>query len=171
MTRSTSPDLNKARATAALTGPARQVHLAVLTRFAATGQAPDREELDRIASYHGAVLAELAERDVLAFTPAGQIRAAYPFSPVPTPIQLSWLGSPNGIPPSPERSWARLGPWPAASRSSVRCCRTRAAIPADVPHGYCEWRARRYRCRRRMAEEQIWEIASELADYSRAEPS
>jgi hypothetical protein len=98
MTQSTGPDLNKAKAAAALTGPARQVHLAVLARFAATGRAPAREELERIAGRHGAdpgaVLAELAGRDVLAFTPGGQIRAAYPFSPAPTPIQVTWPGGP-----------------------------------------------------------------------------
>jgi hypothetical protein len=96
---STGPDLNKARAAAALTGPARQVHLAVLARFTATGRAPAREELERIAGGHGAdpgaVLAELAERDVLAFTPGGQIRAAYPFSPAPTPMQVTWPGGPD----------------------------------------------------------------------------
>lgn len=99
MTQGTGPDLNKARAAAALTGPARQVHRAVLTEFAATGRAPAREKLDRIAACHGAdpgaVAAELAERDVLAFTPGGQIRAAYPFSPVPTAVQVTWPGGPD----------------------------------------------------------------------------
>jgi hypothetical protein len=57
-----------------------------------------RGELERIARAGGAdtaaVLAELAERDVIAFGQAGEIRAAYPFSPTPTPIEVSWKGGP-----------------------------------------------------------------------------
>lgn len=98
MTPSSGPGLDKCGAAAALTGPARDVHRAVLAGFAGTGRAPAREELKRIAGSHGAdpdaVLAELAGRDLLAFTPDGQIRAAYPFSPVPTPISVSWPGGP-----------------------------------------------------------------------------
>jgi hypothetical protein len=40
-------------------------------------------------------MAELAESDLLAFAADGQLRAAYPFSPVATPIQVSWAGSPD----------------------------------------------------------------------------
>jgi hypothetical protein len=98
MTQPAGPGLNKGYCAAALTRPARQVHLAVLTAFAQTGQAPGREELERIARADGAdpaaVLAELAERDVLAFGQAGEIRAAYPFSPSPTPIRMSWEDGP-----------------------------------------------------------------------------
>jgi hypothetical protein len=65
---------------AALTPPARQVHLAVLAAFAQTGRAPMRRDLERIARAGGAdpaaVMAELAERDVIAFGQAGEIRAA-----------------------------------------------------------------------------------------------
>ena len=82
-----------------LSGPARQVHRAVLATFARTGRPPARGELERLAGVHGAdpdaVLAELAESDALAFAADGQIRAAYPFSPVPTPIQVSWAGGPD----------------------------------------------------------------------------
>ena len=82
-----------------LSGPARQVHRAVLATFARTGQPPGRGELERLARAHGAdpgaVLAELAESDVLAFAADGQIRAAYPFSPVATPIQVGWAGGPD----------------------------------------------------------------------------
>src|SRR5262252_10996481 len=78
--------------------PARQVHLAVMAAFAETGRAPARGELERTARAHGAdpaaVLAELAARDVIAFGADGEIRAAYPFSPVPTAIQVSWAGGP-----------------------------------------------------------------------------
>jgi hypothetical protein len=81
-----------------LSGPARQVHQAVLGAFARTGQPPARGELERLARSHGAgpgaALAELAEADVMAFTADGEIRAAYPFSPVRTPIQVSWAGGP-----------------------------------------------------------------------------
>src|SRR6516164_1637537 len=98
MTQTAGPDLDKGCCAAALTQPARQVHLAVLATFAQAGQAPGRGELERIARAGGAdpaaVLAELAERDVIAFGRAGEIRAAYPFSPSPTPIRVSWAGGP-----------------------------------------------------------------------------
>jgi hypothetical protein len=97
LTQTAGPDLNKGGC-AALTGPARQVHLATLTAFAQTGRAPTRGDLERTAraegAYPAAVLAELAERDVIAFDQAGEIRAAYPFSPSPTPIQVTWEGGP-----------------------------------------------------------------------------
>src|SRR6516164_2671207 len=98
MTQSAGPDLNKGGCAATLTGPARQVHLAVLAAFAQAGQAPGPVELERTARAGGAdpaaALAELAERDVIAFDQAGEIRAAYPFSPSPTPIRVSWEGGP-----------------------------------------------------------------------------
>ena len=87
MTQTAGPDLNKGCGAVALTQPARQVHLAVLAAFAHTGRAPMRRDLERIARAGGAdpaaVLAELAERDVIVFDQAGEIRAAYPFSPSP----------------------------------------------------------------------------------------
>jgi hypothetical protein len=97
----TEPDTRTkaARSVAALTPPARHVHLAVLETFARTGHAPPRAELERIARGQGAdpgaVLAELAGRDVIAFDGSGEIRAAYPFSPSPTPIQVTWAGGPG----------------------------------------------------------------------------
>ncbi len=95
MTRKTGPEPGKCRA-GGLSGPARQVHQAVLAAFARTGQPPARGELERLARRPGAgpdaVLAELAEADVMAFTAGGEIRAAYPFSPVRTPIRVSWAG-------------------------------------------------------------------------------
>jgi len=98
MTQTAGPDLNKGCGAAALTQPAWQVHLAVLAAFAHTGRAPMRRDLERIARAGGAdpaaVLAELAERDVIAFGQAGEIRAAYPFSPTPTLIQVTWEGGP-----------------------------------------------------------------------------
>ncbi|MFI5063372.1 MAG: hypothetical protein ACHP9Z_05265, partial [Streptosporangiales bacterium] len=96
MTQATGPAPGKCRAAGGLTGPARQVHLAVLAAFTATGQPPARSDLVRLARAPGAdpdaVLAELAAADVIAFAADGQIRAAYPFSPSPTPIRVSWAG-------------------------------------------------------------------------------
>ncbi|HLI37490.1 MAG TPA: alkylmercury lyase family protein [Streptosporangiaceae bacterium] len=91
-------DLGKCCSAAALSRPARQVHQAVLTAFAETGRAPARADLERLAASHGtspaAVLTELADRDVVAFDARGEIRAAYPFSPYPTAIRVSWDGGP-----------------------------------------------------------------------------
>ena len=82
-----------------LSVPALQVHQAVLATFVRSGQPPARCELERLARERGAdpgaVLTELAESDVLAFTADGRIRAAYPFSAVTTPIQVSWAGGPD----------------------------------------------------------------------------
>jgi Alkylmercury lyase len=98
MTQTAGPGLNEGSCAAALTPHAREVHLAVLAAFAETGRPLARSELQRIARADGAdpaaVLAELAERDVIAFDADGEIRAAYPFSPTPTPIQVSWEGGP-----------------------------------------------------------------------------
>lgn len=72
---------------AQVSAPARRVHKAILTAFADTGHAPSRQalaetpmaepDLDRL-------LAELHERDVIRLDDAGGVRAAYPFSGVPT---------------------------------------------------------------------------------------
>jgi len=98
MTQTAGPDLNKGGCAAALTGAARRVHLAILAAFAQTGRAPMRGDLERITRAGGAdraaVLAELAEHDVIAFDQTGEIRAAYPFSPSPTPIQVTWEDGP-----------------------------------------------------------------------------
>jgi hypothetical protein len=92
-------ELNQGRCAVVLTLPARHVHLAVLGAFAETGRPPLRAELERVARSQGAdpgaVLGELAGRDVLAFDGSGEIRAAYPFSPSPTPIQVTWEGGPR----------------------------------------------------------------------------
>ncbi|MGH3947916.1 MAG: organomercurial lyase [Pseudonocardiaceae bacterium] len=92
-------ELDKAGATAALTPPARRIHRYLLTRFADTGQAPSRADLERFARKHHAdphaALAELAERDVAAFDDNRELRAAYPFSPRPTAITVTWAGGPT----------------------------------------------------------------------------
>jgi hypothetical protein len=98
MTQATGPAPGKSHAADGLTGPARQVHLAVLAAFTAAGQPPARSDLVRLARAAStdpdAVLAELEEADLIAFATDGQIRAAYPFSPSPTPIRVSWAGGP-----------------------------------------------------------------------------
>ncbi|MFI1865465.1 organomercurial lyase [Streptomyces jumonjinensis] len=66
----------------------RAVHQAVLRHFAATGAAPGPEVLEPVAAQAGRtageVLAELAAEDFLTLDEAGRVRAAYPFSAVPT---------------------------------------------------------------------------------------
>lgn len=91
--------LDKATATAALSPHARRVQLLVLSQFAETGRPPSRAELVRLATEHGAdpqaVLTELVESDVVLFDAAGEVRAAYPFSPTPTAIQVSRSDGPT----------------------------------------------------------------------------
>jgi hypothetical protein len=91
-----NPQLNKAWAALALSSAGRTVHRWVLTVFAETGHAPSRADLDRVARDYGvdpgSVLAELTGRDVLALDERGGIRAAYPFSPVPTRHRVTWVG-------------------------------------------------------------------------------
>ncbi|MFD4373833.1 organomercurial lyase [Streptomyces sp. NPDC058486] len=66
----------------------RAVHQAVLRHFAATGTAPAPAELEEAAGpagrTAGEVLTELAREDFLTLDETGRIRAAYPFSAVPT---------------------------------------------------------------------------------------
>ncbi|MFD8474882.1 alkylmercury lyase family protein [Streptomyces globisporus] len=69
-------------------GGLRAVHQAVLRHFADTGTAPGSEVLEPVAAQAGRtarqVLAELAAEDFLTLDEAGQIRAVYPFSAVPS---------------------------------------------------------------------------------------
>ena len=98
MTEPADPVPDKCCAALRLSGPARQVHLAVLAAFIADGHPPASAALDRLARAYGGepgpVRAELAATDVLAFTADREIRAAYPFSAAPTPIRVSWAGGP-----------------------------------------------------------------------------
>ncbi|GGO45999.1 organomercurial lyase [Streptomyces lasiicapitis] len=77
-------------------GGLRAVHQAVLRHFAATGSAPEAAVLEPVAAASGRtaveVLAELAREDFLTLGPDGRIRAAYPFSAVPTPHRVSIAG-------------------------------------------------------------------------------
>jgi hypothetical protein len=96
MTEVPNLELNKRRAAAALTTPARRMHQLVLTAFAETGRAPRRADLERNTRERGIdpgpALTELTERDVLAVDEQGEIRAAYPFSPIPTRHRITWVG-------------------------------------------------------------------------------
>jgi hypothetical protein len=70
-------------------GGLRAVHQQMLRSFAATGAPPDAAALDAAAVDWARtaqeVLADLHEEDFLRLDDAGQVRAAYPFSAVPTP--------------------------------------------------------------------------------------
>lgn len=73
---------------APVAGGLRTVHQAVLRHFAATGRAPEPAELESVAATAGRtaaeVLAGLDQEDFLTLDQDGRIRAAYPFSAVPT---------------------------------------------------------------------------------------
>jgi hypothetical protein len=66
----------------------RAVQQEVLRHFAATGHAPQAQALEPVAARFdrpaAEVLAELAAQDFLTLDDEGRIRAAYPFSAVPT---------------------------------------------------------------------------------------
>jgi hypothetical protein len=68
----------------------------VLRHFAATGAAPEASALEPVAERFGrragGVLAELADQDFLTLDDEGRIRAAYPFSAVPTPHRVAIAG-------------------------------------------------------------------------------
>ncbi|MEJ8639062.1 alkylmercury lyase family protein [Streptomyces sp. MS2.AVA.5] len=74
----------------------RAVHQAVLRHFAATGDAPEPAGLAAAAATAGRtaadVLAELDREDFLTLDDDGRIRAAYPFSAVPTGHRLRLAG-------------------------------------------------------------------------------
>jgi hypothetical protein len=82
---------------AAVSPAARALHREVLGTFAATGLAPDREELGaRVLDWQLApLLTELHEGDVIRLDDRGEIRAAYPFSAVPTPHRVAIDGGPT----------------------------------------------------------------------------
>lgn len=76
----------------------RQVHQAILRHFAATGTAPSHAEISSTAKAVGldpaAAVRGLAAEDLVALDSDGQLVAAYPFSPTPTPHGVS-LGGVN----------------------------------------------------------------------------
>ena len=73
----------------------RAVHQTVLRHFATTGRAPEPAELEAVAATAGRtaaeVLSELDREDFLTLDQDARIRAAYPFSAVPTAhrVQIS----------------------------------------------------------------------------------
>ena len=75
---------------------ARAVHKRILKWFATHGNAPTRDELAAVASGHelDRLLAELHDRDVIRLADNGDIRAAYPFSAVPTTHVVAIDGGP-----------------------------------------------------------------------------
>jgi Alkylmercury lyase len=99
VSRDTSPVPAMAARARQLSPAARQVHQTVLGAFTRTGQPPPPAGLEHVIRSGGSdpdqVRAELTEADLLAFTPGGEIRAAYPFSPTPTPIRVTWDGGPE----------------------------------------------------------------------------
>ncbi|MGW6358891.1 alkylmercury lyase family protein [Streptomyces sp. NPDC055092] len=74
----------------------RAAQQAVLRHFAATGRAPEESLLAPVVAAAGRnagdVLAELAREDFLTLDEDGQIRAAYPFSAVPTTHRVAIEG-------------------------------------------------------------------------------
>src|SRR5262245_19616406 len=80
-------------------GELRAVHQQVLLAFADSGHPPARPGLERAAASYGrtaaAVLADLHAGDFIQLDGAGEIRAAYPFSAVPTPHVVRIDGGPR----------------------------------------------------------------------------
>ncbi|WP_327428522.1 alkylmercury lyase family protein [Streptomyces sp. NBC_01236] len=83
---------------APMAGGLRAVQQAVLRHFVTTGRAPDPADLTAVAAEQGRtaqdVLAELAAEDFLTLDDQGRIRAAYPFSAVPTAHRVRF---PDGV--------------------------------------------------------------------------
>lgn len=124
MTRRTL-ELNNASAAAALTPAARTVHRQVLEHFAGAGTAASRQDLERFARKaggdSGAILAELGERDIVAFDdhgealPASALRRPHCQRPhrqpagiqIRTPTRLVMINAPEPHPLSRRRAIAR----------------------------------------------------------------
>ncbi len=99
MSRDADPVPDLACRAGQLSDPARRVHRAVLASFTTAGRPLPAAEIDRLIRGGNGdpdrVRAELTEADLLAFAPDGEVRAAYPFSPAPTPIRVCWYGGPQ----------------------------------------------------------------------------
>jgi hypothetical protein len=78
----TEPILAKAAAARARSAAARRLHHAILRHFTGTGTAPTARHLSGLAP--AGVLDELQTADLVLLDQAGELRAAYPFSPTPT---------------------------------------------------------------------------------------
>lgn len=77
----------------------RALHRTILEAFAVDGVAPSLSALEQTAAPFGLPAAEvlnrLHEQDIIRLDPAGAIRAAYPFSGVPTRHRVRLAGGPS----------------------------------------------------------------------------
>lgn len=84
--------LAKAGAARALTPAGRLLHQAILRHFVDTGCPPSPGVVDALTGgVQGSIpsaLVDLHEADLVLLTEAGEVRAAYPFSPTPTRHQV-----------------------------------------------------------------------------------
>jgi hypothetical protein len=82
---------------AGLSPAGRRLHRAILTRFATTGRVPDPTALTDAASPKdvSVLLSELHDHDVVRLDHRGRIRAAYPFSGVPTAHRVAIDSGPS----------------------------------------------------------------------------
>ena len=140
MTRKTSPQPGDGRAEG-LTGPARQLHQAVLTAFTRTGKPPARVELEQIARSLGAtpdaaLAGHAGTRVRRRFSPDRRATPAVRQQTAPAGTSTS---SPAAGPHGPRRtatprSPAGYSPGTArsasASPSSAACCTPQPSAPA-----------------------------------------
>ena len=98
-TRPRRPGLTVLDRTAPVDGGRRALQQAILRGFATTGSAPPPDQLAEVVRPYGPelhhVMAQLVAEDYLALDQAGRIRAAYPFSAVPTAHQVRIHGGPR----------------------------------------------------------------------------
>ena len=79
-----------------LSPAARTVHKVILRAFAATGGVPDPATLPAPAGHDlGVLLRELHDRDVVRLDEHARVRAAYPFSGVPTAHRVTLVDGPT----------------------------------------------------------------------------
>lgn len=93
------PGLTVLDRSAPVDGGQRALQQAILRGFATTGAAPAPDQLAEVIRPYGPeldhVMAQLVAEDYLALDQAGRIRAAYPFSAVPTAHQVRIHGGPR----------------------------------------------------------------------------
>lgn len=87
---------SKHTAAAHLSPPARRVHRAILTEFAQSGRAPTpADPADERGIDVAGILAELTAADLIVLDAEGNLRAAYPFSAIPTPHRVTIADGPT----------------------------------------------------------------------------
>lgn len=93
------PGLTVLDRTAPVEGGQRALQQAILRGFAASGSAPEASQLADVVRPYGReldqVMAQLVAEDYLALDGTGRIRAAYPFSAVPTAHRVRIHGGPS----------------------------------------------------------------------------